>query len=507
MAKERLSQRIGLILGILVFIAILLAPKPEGLSNEAIRAAAVALLMTIWWMSEAIPIAATALVPLVLFPMLGILPAEETSKNYGHNYGLMLLAGFILAKAIEVHQLHKRIALVIMGLIGSSRRLIILSFMVATALLSMWIANVAVTLLMLPIGLAIIAKESETADHQANFGLALMLSIAYAASIGGTGTLIGTPPNMVFVGIVQKLYPEAPEITFFQWMMLGIPLVVIFLPIVWIYLTSFFKVKGSFEGGKTIVHQELEQMGPMTSAERRVLWIFIFTAIGWVFRRDFAFDTFVIPGWGSILGVGEYVHDSTVALISCLLLFVIPAGTETTKSGKLIDWQTAEKVPWGVVMIVGGGYAIAESFGVTGLANWLGEELYFIAGWPTLVTLLVIVAVMTFLTEINSNTATANIFLPILGTMAVVSHIHPYMLMIPGTIACSFAFMMPSGTGTNAVIFGSGMVTIPQMARTGFFLNLLCILLLTVVMYLIAIPVFDMSGGLPGWAENIAPSP
>ena len=248
-------------------------------------------------------------------------------------------------------------------------------------------------------------------------------------------------------------------------------------------------------------------MGPMSPAEKRVLWVFIFTAIGWVFRRDFAFDNFVIPGWGSLLGVGEYVHDSTVALISCLLLFIIPAGTDTTKSGKLIDWRTAEKVPWGVVMIVGGGYAIAESFGVTGLASWLGAELYFIAGWPTLVTLLVIIGVMTFLTEINSNTATANIFLPILGTMALVSNIHPYMLMIPGTIACSFAFMMPSGTGTNAVIFGSGQVTIPQMARTGFLLNLLCILLLTVVMYLIAIPVFNMSGGVPEWAHELPLTP
>ena len=260
------------------------------------RAAAVALLMTSLWVSEAIPIAATALLPLALFPLLGILDAETTAANYGHNYVLMLLAGFIISKAIEVHHLHRRIALSIMNLIGSSRRMLLLSFMVASALLSMWIANVAVALLMLPIAMAIISRENEASGHNKDFGIALMLAIAYACSIGGTGTLIGTPPNMVFAGMVQKLYPDAPEIPFFQWMLLGVPLIVIFLPLIWFYLVRYFKIEGKFEGGKEIVEKELKGLGTMKPAEKMVLGIFIFTALAWVFRRDIGLMTLCSQG-------------------------------------------------------------------------------------------------------------------------------------------------------------------------------------------------------------------
>ena len=492
------TKNIGLLAGGLVFLFLLFAPVPDGLSATAMNAAAVALLMTIWWVTEAIPIAATALLPLVLFPLLEILPAEETAANYGHNYVLMLLAGFILSKAIELHHVHRRIALTLMNVIGSSRKKIMLSFMIASAVLSMWIANVAVALLMLPIAIAIINKEKETSNSQSGFGIALMLCIAYSCSVGGTATLIGTPPNMVFIGIVEKLYPNAPQISFFQWMMIGFPLVLIFIPTIWIYLTKYFKIDGAFEGGHQVINKELKELGPITSAERRVLYIFIFTAIGWIFRRDFAFDNFTLPGWSSLLGIQEYVHDSTVAIFSVLLLFIIPTGLK--KGERLITWKEAEKVPWGVVMIVGGGYAIAESFGSTGLAPWLGNELQFIAGWPPLLVIVSVIALMTFLTEINSNTATANIFLPVLGTLAVASGQHPYMLMIPATIACSFAFMLPSGTGTNAVIFGSEQMSIPQMARCGLWLNLISIILLTILLYLIAIPVFSISSNLPAWA-------
>ena len=265
------GKRIGLIIGLLIFSALIFSPTPEGLSHQAMRAAAVALLMTSLWVSEAIPIAATALLPLALFPLLGILDAETTAANYGHNYVLMLLAGFIISKAIEVHHLHRRIALSIMNLIGSSRRMLLLSFMVASALLSMWIANVAVALLMLPIAMAIISRENEASGHNKDFGIALMLAIAYACSIGGTGTLIGTPPNMVFAGMVQKLYPDAPEIPFFQWMLLGVPLIVIFLPLIWFYLVRYFKIEGKFEGGKEIVEKELKGLGTMKPAEKMTL--------------------------------------------------------------------------------------------------------------------------------------------------------------------------------------------------------------------------------------------
>ena len=296
-------QKIGLYGGIIVFVLFLFLPLPEGMQPSAVRAAAVTLLMAIWWMSEAIPISATALIPMVLFPVLGVLDAKSTAENYGHNYVLMLLGGFIIVKAIEIHNLHRRIAVQIINMIGSSRRMIILSFMLATAFLSMWIANVAVTLLMLPIGSAIIAREGEFhEDTEKNkFGLALMLAIGYSASIGGTGTLIGTPPNMVFAGMIKTLYPVAPEITFFQWMLVGVPLVLIFLPIIWIYLLRFYRIKGSFPGSKEIINKELENLGPMNTAEKRVLIIFLLTAFGWIFRKDFNFGQLTIPGWSSLL--------------------------------------------------------------------------------------------------------------------------------------------------------------------------------------------------------------
>ena len=493
------NKMIGLVVGLVVFLAILALPNPVGLSTEGKRAAAVAILMTVWWISEAIPIYATAFLPLALYPLLGILPAEETAANYGHNYVLMLLAGFFLAKAIELQHLHKRIALVVIKALGTSRRTIILSFMIATAFLSMWIANVAVALLMLPIALAIISKEESQEETTGPFGLAMMLAIAYAASVGGTATLIGTPPNMVFAGMIQKLFPEAPEISFFTWMKVGLPVVLIFLPVIWIYITRYFRISGSFSGSQNIIESELKALGRMGAGEKRVFVIFLITALGWVFRRDFVFDETVIPGWGTLLGVGNYVHDSTVAVACAMFLFILPDG----KAGgqRLLDWKAAERVPWGVVMIVGGGYAIAESFKATGLAEWVGQELAFISQMPTLLVLLLVVGLMIFLTEINSNTATANIFLPVLATMAVAGGTNPLLLMIPATFACSFAFMLPSGTGTNTVIFASERVTIPQMARCGLWLNLISIVLLTLLLYLVVVPLLGIETELPGWAR------
>jgi sodium-dependent dicarboxylate transporter 2/3/5 len=483
------SKIISFVSGIVVLLLLLILPAPEGMQPEAMRALGVALLMAIWWMTECIPIYATAFVPIALFPLLGILDANTTTENYGHNYVLMLLGGFFLAKSIELSGLHKRVALFIISKLGTSRKKIILSFMLATAFLSFWIANVAVVLLMLPIALAIASKEEEHADRNPNFGLALMLAIAYAASVGGTGSLIGTPPNMVFAGVFAKSFPELPEIDFLQWMKLGTPIVIIILPIIWVYLTKYFKISGNFAGSKEIVNQEIMAIGKISKMEKRVFAIFLFTAIGWIFRRDIELGNFIIPGWSSLLGVKAYVHDSTVAIISALLLFAIPSGGGETKT--LLDWKSAATVPWGVVMIVGGGYAIADSFNHTGLATFLGSKLSFISQYPMIVILVIVIFLMIFITEINSNTATANIFLPVLAAMAIAGSINPLLLMIPATFACSFSFMLPSGTGTNAVIFGSNRVTIPEMAKCGLGLNLLCIMLLTMLMYLYVLPVLS----------------
>lgn len=494
-------SRIGLIVGLFVFVLLLVLPAPDGLSPQAMRAAAVTLLMACWWMTEAIPISATALVPIAAFPLLGVLDAKTTAVNYGHNYVLMLLGGFFIAKAFEIHGVHRRIALVLIDRIGSSRRRIVLSFMVATALLSMWIANVAVTLMMLPIALAVAAKEEESGDQAPGFGLCLMLAVAHAASIGGTGSLVGTPPNMVFVGMVKTMYPGAPEISFFEWMQVGLPFVILFIPITWYFLTWFHKVEGTFAGSDEIIGAELKALGRPSTAEKRVMAIFVLTGLGWILRKDLLLGPVTLTGWSTLLGVSDMVHDSTVAVLAAIALFLISTGGKGRESRPLITWPEAQSVPWGVVLIVGGGYAIAKSFVETGLADWLGIQLAFIGTLPLVLIIVLVILFMTFITEINSNTATANIFLPVLAAMAVAGKMHPFLLMIPATFACSCAFMLPSGTGPNAVIFGSGRVTIPEMSKTGFWLNILSVVVLSIVMVGVAVPVLGLTVSVPGWAK------
>ncbi len=487
----------GLIGGIVFLIIVLMLPVPAGMSVSARNAGAVALLMAIWWITEAIPVFATAFLPMVLFPLLKILPAGETAINYGHDLVLMMISGFFIAKAIETQNLHKRIALMLIRALGTSRSRILMSIMIATAFLSMWIANVTAALMMLPIGLAIITKEETLGSANPKFGTAVMLGIAYAASIGGVSTLIGSPTNLIYVGIMAKLFPAAPPISFFEWLKIGIPVLLIFLPLIWYYLVYSFKIKGSIPGNRELIEEELKTMGKMSVGEKRVMYIFLFTVFGWVFREGFTFDQVVIPGWSTVLGVGEYVQDSTVGMFSALLLFMLPSGDKK----RLLDWKAAGSIPWGVGVIVGGGYALATSFKTTGLADWLGSQLAFVSSYPTLIVLIIVVGAVLLFTEMNSNTATANIFLPILASMAVASSINPMLLMIPATFACSFVFIMPAGTGPNTVIFASNRLTVPDMAKAGIWLKLLSMILLPLVLYVLIIYVFGIDLALPVWAK------
>lgn len=486
----------GLFSGILVFLIIIFLPAPESMTVEAKNAAAVVMLMSIWWIAGSIPIYATALVPLALYPMLGILSANETAVNYGHNYVLMLLAGFILAKAIETQNLHKRIALVLIHTFGTSKRKIILMVMIATAFMSMWIANVTSALLMLPIGLSIISKEEES-NKTSSFSTALVLAIAYSATIGGTSTLLGSPTNLILLGIMEKLFPEAPTITFFTWLKIGLPVMLVFLPVASIYLFKYFRINGDLNGDDTLIKNELLALGKIRPAEKRVMFVFILAILGWVFREDIVIGNNVLKGWASLLGLENYVHDSTVAIVIALLLFILPAD----KNNRLIDWKAAGQIPWGVVIIVGGGYAIAAGFKSTGLAAWLGHQLVFINDYPSLIVLLIVVAFIMFFSEVNSNTATVNIFLPVLASMAVASLTNPLLLMIPATIASSFSFMMPAGTGPNTVIFASERITISEMAKCGLGLKLISLFLLTLILYFIIIPMLGLEETLPFWAK------
>ncbi|MFV0248756.1 MAG: SLC13 family permease [Tenacibaculum sp.] len=500
-----LSKRIGLILGLALFFVITAMPVPNELKPSAMKALAVVALMAVWWITEALPVYVTAFVPLALYPILGILTASETAENYSHSFVLMLLGGLIIAKAIEHQNLHKRIALVSIKLMGSNKKNIVLSFMIATAFLSMWLANVAVALMMLPIALAVSTKEESSVKNNSNtakkFSIALMLSVAYAASIGGMASLIGTPPNLVFAGIISSLFPNAPEITFFNWLVIGLPLVIVILPISWLFLIRYFKIEGSISAGAEIINKEHLALGKITTAEKRVLAVFLLVAFGWIFRKDIVLGSFIIYGWTNILPLPHYINDTTIAFIGVLLMFITPSGKiENGKKEYLLNWKVAETVPWGVVMIVGGGYAIAKSFKVTGLALWLGEQINIFSQLPVFFILWLVVFLITFLTEINSNTATANIILPILATMAVSSTIHPYLLMIPATFACSCAFCMPSGTGPNAVIFSSEKISIYEMAKAGIWMNLIAIIIITIIAYVIAVPYFGLSE-LPNWIK------
>lgn len=492
------SRYIGFFSGIIAFIIILLLPAPEGLSPEGKSAAAVVVLMSIWWMTEAIPVYVTAFLPLVLYPPLGVLKPAATAANYGHNYALMFLAVFFLAKAIEVQNLHKRIALSIINVFGTSRQKIVLSMMIATAFVSMWIANVTTALMMLPIAMAIVAKDDQSAqiNPNQNFGTALMLGIAYASSIGGLATLIGSPTNMIFVGIFDRLFPTAPPVTFFTWLKVGIPIVIVFIPVFWYFMIRYFNVQGNLSNNLTIIKEELNALGKMKPGERRVLYLAIAIVLGWVFKDDLAFNTFTIPGWTSLVGLSGAVHDTTIAMAGAVVLFALPDGN----GKRLITWKDASQVPWGVVMIVGGGYAVAAGFVSTGLADWLGEQLTFINGFPFFVILIIVLAFVLTFTEFNSNTATANILLPILASTALAAHVNPLIIMIPATIACSCAFMMPAATGPNTVVLASERVSVSQMMKCGFWLNMITLVLLTMILYFIIIPWLGLEMATPAWA-------
>lgn len=487
----------GLLIGILAFILILALPLPGALSLQAKSAAAVVILMSIWWITEAIPVYATAFIPLALYPLLGILPADETAANYGHNYVLMMLGGFFLGKAIENQNLHKRIALIIINLFGISRQRIMMSMMIATAFLSMWIANVTAAVMMFPIAMSIISKEEEEGTGRSTFSTGLMLAIAYAATLGGLGTLIGTPTNLILIGILEKLFPDAPPITFFTWLKIGLPLVIVLLPVFCFYLIRYFGITGNLSQNDTIIKDELKALGKITPGERRVIYVCLLAIFGWVFRDDLLFGDWVIPGWASLLGLGDFVHDSTVALVAALLLFMLPA----TKEKRLLDWKSASQVPWGVAMIVGGGYAIAAGFEATGLADWLGHQLVFISHYPFFMVVLLVIGFVMIFTEFNSNTATANILLPVLASMAVAAAINPLLLMIPATVASSLGFMMPAGTGPNTVIFGSERVTVADMVKCGIWLDLISLIILVLMMYFIIMPWLGFDAALPSWAS------
>ncbi|HBU77359.1 MAG TPA: anion transporter [Muricauda sp.] len=467
-------KRFGAVLGPLLFILIHHFFNGEGLSPQGRDILAATVWIGVWWVFEVLPIAVTALLPIVLFPLLDTIPLGDTTASYGHKYVFLYMGGFMLAMAIEKWNLHKRIALQIIKTIGTNMYTIVLGFMVATAFLSMWISNTATTVMVLPMAISIVKQLKDNPDTPEDenkiFSKLLMLAIAYAASIGGIATLIGTPPNLVFAGFVQKTY--GVDISFWQWMKFGLPVASLLLVLAWLYLTrvAYPLRRSRFPGGKEEINRLLKELGPLGKEEKMVLFIFVLTAFCWI-SRSFLLQK-IIPN----------IDDTIIAIGSAILLFIIPAN----KSGRpLIQWKEAVQIPWGIILLFGGGMAIAKGFQETGLASYLGGQMAFFEGFPLFILLLLVITCVNFLTEVTSNLATTAMMLPVLAPLALTLGINPYLLMVACTSAASCAFMLPVATPPNAVVFGSGYLRIPDMVRTGFLMNLISIAIMSLAVFLL----------------------
>ena len=470
-------NKIGFVLGPLCFILIMLFFNPDDLEFQGKAILACASWIAIWWVTEPIPIAATSLLPIIIFPLSGGLDIKTTTAAFGHKYVFLFIGSFILAIAIQKWKLHKRIALNIINQVGVNKSNIILGFMIATAFLSMWISNTATSVMILPVGLAIISQLKDDPNTPENenslFGKALMLAIAYSASIGGMATLIGTPPNMIFAGVIKESYNI--EISFFDWFKFGLPLSIFFLFICWFYLTKIaFKFKQKeFSAGKEEIVSQLRGLGKISYEEKTILIVFILTALAWISRSYILVK--IIPN----------LDDTIIAVISAIVLFILPSKKSTIKNKltKIVDWEDAMKLPWGILLLFGAGMALAQGFDSSGLAIWIGNQLTYLSDVPLVILLLILIASVNFLTEVTSNMATTAMLLPILVSLAVVLDLHPYYLLVSATLAASCAFMLPVATPPNTVVFGSGLLKIEDMFKKGLWLNLISIITLTFTIY------------------------
>jgi sodium-dependent dicarboxylate transporter 2/3/5 len=494
------------VFGPLLFAAILVAPTPEGLSPAGQAVAATTAWVAVWWISEAIPIPATSLLPIVLFPLTGALDVDTTTSSYADPLIFLFMGGFFIAMAMQRWGLYRRIALRTIRAIGTGPSRLILGFMIATGFLSMWVSNTATTMMMTPIGLAVILQTSDlveetdadvpTAQGEFRFGTGLMLCIAYSASVGGVATIIGTPLNLVLVGAINETFGQS--ISFAQWMLYGVPIAVLGIAIIWVYITKLFipPRMDALPGGMRVINEELDALGPMTREEQLVLVVFAATAVGWL-SRSFVLEP-LIPG----------IDDSIIAIVGALALFLIPGREADGSFTFLLDWETAVGIPWGIILLFGGGLAIAAGFQESGLAEWLGGLLGGLAGVSIVLVLAVVVGLTIFMTELTSNTATTAVLMPIMASVATGLSIHPYGVMIGAATAASFAFMLPVATPPNAVVFGSGYITMPQMAKAGFGLNIIggVLVILLALSWLPLVWGIDITQ-LPPWAGLLAPLP
>ncbi len=480
-----LVRRIGLVLGPLLFLLTLLFAD---LGDPAItRTAAVALWMAAWWITDAIPLAATALLPIVLFPVLGVQDGAKVAGAYANWIIFLFIGGFLVAAAMERWNLHRRIALGILVSVGAKPVAILFGFMAGTAFVSMWISNTATTMMMMPIALAILANLDEIAGREkvAAFGRGVMLAIPYAASIGGFATLVGTPPNMALAGIYATQFPDHPPIDFVRWMLFAFPLAVVMLAFAWAWLAWRMKRGGGtrLDIDVSIIRAEYRRLGPMGFEERVVLAVFAGLAFAWLARESLVLPGMTIPGWSLLLpeATRGMINDGVVAIAFASVLFIVPS--RMRRGERLLEGDAFGKLPWGIVLLFGGGFALAAAFQDSGLSLWVGERLALLGGLHPFFLILAVCLVITFLTEVTSNTATAQILLPVLAGLSLELDVHPLLLMVPGTISASCAFMLPVATPPNAIAFSSGRLRVSDMASAGLALSLFGAVLITVMMY------------------------
>ena len=472
--KTQRFRKIALISGPILALAFWFFLDLEPGQPQVTATAAVALLMAIWWMTEALPLAVTSLVPLVLFPVLGIMDGKATSNQYINHIIFLFLGGFMVALAMERWDLHKRIALAVMVRFGNHTRASMLGFMVACAFLSMWISNTATTMMMLPIAMAVIARLEHMLEDVDRYATGIFLGIAYSASIGGVATLVGTPPNLIFARVYSESFPDAAEISFTHWMVFALPLCIVFLFITWLWLVRCYDSHNQGKIDNSAFHQQYNDLGPMSRDEKIVAVVFVMMALLWLFRADLKLGFTTIPGWASLFPNPAWFNDGTVAVAMAVLLFMMPAST----GGRILDWQTANKLPWHIMLLFGGGFALAAGFTKSGLSKWFAEAMQGAANLPAIMIVMLVCFLIIYLTELTSNTATAQVFLPVMAALAISMAVPPPMVMVPVTMACSFAFMLPVATPPNALVFGSGKVAVADMARTGMMLNLVAVVLI-----------------------------
>lgn len=487
-----LRNRVGLWLAPLVAISIQLLPVPASLEEIAIDAASarqawivlsLIALMVIWWVSEAIPIPVTSMLPMVILPLAGVAGLKAVAAPYFHPIVVLLMGGFIVAKAIEKWNLHERFALQVLTRVGNRPTMLVAGFMLASALLSMWISNTATAIMMMPIALSVAAAILDGKDNNHPFTYALLLGIAYACSIGGLGTPIGTPTNLIIIGYLNE--KAGFNIGFLEWMMLGLPAVVVLVPLAWWVLTRWvFKLDVAVsDASQSILRSRLSALGRLTTPEKRTLMVFSFIAILWVFRKPL--HAFNVNGTQPFSGLS----DGLIAILGVILCFLVPSGGASDKRGdRILDWRSAESIPWGVLLLFGGGMSLAGAISDSGLGNWVGLQMAGLSALPTLMLIFALTLFVIFATEVTSNVATASALMPVLGSAALAAGLDIELLAAPLALAASCAFMLPMATGPNAVVFATDRVGLPIMAKAGFRLNLVALLVITALsMYLPAL--------------------